>query len=108
MTPEQKHLNQMPNETIGSETIVGIATSIVLALVTAVAYLWRRIDKKSEETETRLNDKLEECEEKHQTATSKLIEISREVGELKGEMKGIRELSGKVLSEIHGRSDNNS
>lgn len=58
-------------------------------LVAAVATLWRIVIK-------RAND----CERKHESTQSKLLEVTGEVGELKGRIS-IAEQIGPKLDEIH-------
>jgi len=62
------------------------------AMGSAVAALWsiQRVNHKT------TMEKLDMCEEKHEEAQNKMIEISEKVGRL----SGVEELSNRVLDEI--------
>ena len=57
-------------------------------LCAAVAALWTVLHKQSEKVETRLSAKLDECEAKHEEVNGKLLIMSSELGELRGQMTG--------------------
>ena len=57
-------------------------------LCAAVAALWRVLHTHSEKVETRLSAKLDECEAKHEEVNGKLLVMSSELGELRGQMTG--------------------
>jgi hypothetical protein len=57
-------------------------------LCAAVAALWKVLHTQSEKVETRLSAKLDECEAKHEEVNGKLLIMSSELGELRGQMTG--------------------
>lgn len=57
-------------------------------LCAAVAALWKVLHTQSEKVESRLSAKLDECEAKHEEVNGKLLIMSSELGELRGQMTG--------------------
>ena len=66
------------------------------ALTAVIGYLWREHinDKKAVET------KLEKCESSHVESVKSTLELTREVGELKGRQEGVNSLARQVLEMI--------
>ena len=60
-------------------------------LCAAVAALWKVLHTQSEKVETRLSAKLDECEAKHEEVNGKLLAMSSELGELRGQMTGYQQ-----------------
>ena len=63
-------------------------TTVFGVLCAAVAALWKVLHTQSEKVETRLSAKLDECEAKHEEVNGKLLIMSSELGELRGQMTG--------------------
>tara|TARA_R110000868_G_scaffold316169_1_gene577037 strand:- start:154 stop:477 length:324 start_codon:yes stop_codon:yes gene_type:complete len=66
---------------------VTITTALGIACA-AVAALWKALHTQSEKVETRLSAKLDECEAKHEEVNGKLLVMSSDLGELRGQMTG--------------------
>jgi hypothetical protein len=71
----------------GAHNPLTIAT-VFGVLCAAVAALWKVLHTQSEKVETRLSAKLDECEAKHEEVNGKLLIMSSELGELRGQMTG--------------------
>jgi len=63
-------------------------TTVFSVLCAAVAGLWKVLHTQSEKVETRLSAKLDECEAKHEEVNGKLLAMSSDLGELRGQMTG--------------------
>mgnify|MGYP003650618109 FL=1 len=63
-------------------------TTVFGVLCAAVAALWKVLHTQSEKVETRLSAKLDECEAKHEEVNGKLLVMSSDLGELRGQMTG--------------------
>ena len=64
-----------------NETItLTIVTDVGTALTGAIASLWKALNKQTAE----LKQRSEKCERKHEETQCQLLEVTREVGELKG------------------------
>ena len=68
----------------------------ITGLVAGIGYLHKRLSDSFSSTTKRLNDKLDECEYKHQEANVKLIELAEQVGKL----LGYKELHDNIIDKI--------
>ena len=80
------------------------------ALASAIVYLFRRLHTVSTSVHKDVKEKLDKCEEKHESSTAKLIDMSEKIGQLEGRMEGygqaradMTQLSDRVLEIIEGR-----
>lgn len=78
--------------------ILGMLGTAVATLAGAIAYLWRQ----SNESNLRVEKKLEACEESHKETQTTIVCLSRELGELKGKQAGIELLAKQVLEVVKG------
>lgn len=75
----------------------GQVVAVAGGLCAAIGALWRVVASNMKKTEA----KLAQCEEGHAATTVKLLEYGEKLGEVRGEIEGIRGLSGQVLEQIH-------
>jgi len=79
-----------------------VQTAIIAAgtsLSGAVAVLWRS----QVTTQRRTEEKLDDCEEKHETTLATVIELTTQIGDLRekvGRLDGIEQLAKEALSEV--------
>lgn len=88
---------------VGVEKVLTLAATIVGALVAAIVFLFKGIQKNMKDSEERLSNKLDECETQHADANNKILDLSVKVGELSGRvagMSGMQILSEQVLDKI--------
>lgn len=92
---------------IDTSTLLSIVGAIGTAGAGTIIALWKFIQTNMQKTESRIAGKLDECEAKHEESTAKLLELTREVGELGGKMEGynqarddLKSLSDEVLKII--------
>lgn len=89
-------------------TIIAGLVAIISTLAGSVGLLHRNQTARADKTEERLTHKLDECEHKHESATTQMMKIEGELGLLKGRMEGhaqaredLRGLSDYVIQHLH-------
>lgn len=75
-------------------------TSAVVFLYKSQTARWVSADKAAEARATISDEKHAECERKHEVNQQKMLKMSEDLGELKGEMRTIKLLEPK-LNDIH-------
>lgn len=84
------------------EIITGIGV-IVGAISVLWGSLWSMIKKDREASEGRHNffkEKLENCETRHEEKDKVLLDLTKDVGELKGFKEGVEMISQRVINEV--------
>jgi len=80
--------------------IVAGASAVVLGLTSAIGILWRSFLSKNKQTE----EKLSHCETQHDESAKQVLTLTEDVGELRGQLTGIKQMSESVLQEIRNLS----
>lgn len=95
---------------------VGLSPSLlitgIVGLSSAVGIMWKVLTTQQIRVETRLSDKLEKCETKHESQHGDMLKLTGRVNKLEGMFEGHRQaredlkgLSDYVLEHIHKESD---
>jgi len=71
-------------------------TSAGVALSGAIGWLGREVLRRQKRTE----EKLEVCEEKHETTQQTLMDVKEELGVLRGRQEGVTQLAKQVLEVV--------
>ena len=90
---------------------ISVSTTEVVAAITclggAIGVLWMSLQKtiagKIEHTEKLYAEtakKLDQCEVKHDEVSLKMVQMSSEIGELRGRQAGVTELAKQVLEVV--------
>ena len=80
----------------------------IATLCGAVAYLAKMIFARLNETNQAVTKQRDECFEKHDKANAKIIDLSREVGEVKGwveAQKQLKGLTGEAMGKLLPKDD---
>lgn len=92
---------------VDSGWLLSAIGAAVATLSGAVGVLWRHVtstakrnEKQQEARLSDIGDKLERCEDLHAETTSTLLELTREVGEVKGHQSGVTELAQRALDTV--------
>jgi len=84
-----------------SQTTSATRTELIAAISVlggVVGLLWKMLVNRNEKTESLLTERWEQCEEGHKKTNSKLLTVTKELGEVQGQ---VRILSEGVLERIH-------
>lgn len=82
---------------ISEATILTALGAAGTTLTGAIVALWQVVNKQANEFKKRADD----CEEKHETTSKKLLHVTSEVGELRGRIH----MAEKVNVQLSGLSD---
>ena len=97
-----------PQSGISIAQILTLIGAVVSALATAVGFLFKSLHSSMKAGETRLQEKLDQCEVKHEESNDKLLEVSTEMGELRGKiagLEGMNQLAENVLKAIKEKEE---
>lgn len=89
-------------------TILTILAAIGTAVSGAIFTLWQTLGKQAKELSsqrTEFKDRADKCEAKHELTQTQLLEVTREVGELKGKVN-VAEAVNVKLDGLEGLVEN--
>lgn len=92
-------LAQIAGPTKGNETVwfLGLLALAIGTMVGGYVYIWRMFVSR-----------WEECEEGHKATQQQLIDVTGEMGVLKGKVDVLTSLSQGTLAQVHGHTSNPS
>lgn len=81
-------------------TVTKVFSAVLTTLVAAMSWMGRAFWRKSNDTEEKLVKRWEASEQKREQENAKVLELSREVGTLKGHVDGYSEAK-KSMETLH-------